>query len=97
MNTQLPEYLVRVTIKDMIVGEQAYTVPWSLQVDHKGRCWIRGDYTFTHREFGTSKMSIRRMGDGFEVQIDQGTQYDQIYISPEAQCQMSLLPVVKIN
>ena len=38
MNTQLPEYLSRVTIKDMIIGEEAFTVPWSVQVDHEGMC-----------------------------------------------------------
>ena len=97
MNTQLPEYLSRVTIKDMIIGEEAFTVPWSVQVDHEGMCWIRGDYAFTHRQFGTSKMPIIRTGNGFEVEVSWGTQYEEGHISLEAKSQMALLPVVKIS
>ena len=97
MNAQLPEQMFRVTIKDMLIGESAYTVPWSIQIDQYGRCWIRGDYTFTHRKFGTSQMPIKRTSCGFEVQVSHSQQYDQAYISPQAQLQMSLLPVVKIN
>ena len=97
MNTQLPEYLSRVTIKDMIIGEETFTVPWSVQVDHEGMCWIRGDYAFTHRQFGTSKMPIARTGNGFEVEVSWGTQYEEAHISPEAKSQMALLPVVKIS
>jgi len=97
MNAQLPEQMFRVTIKDMLIGECAYTVPWSIQIDQYGRCWIRGDYTFTRRKFGTSQMPIKRTTYGFEVQVSQSQQYDQFYISPQAQLQMSLLPVVKIS
>ena len=97
MNIQLPERMARVAIKDLIVGEQAYTVPWSIQVDQDGRCWIRGDYAFTHREFGTSKTAIKRTPNGFEVKVSQGTQYEPVYISPEARSQMVLLPVEKIT
>ena len=97
MNTQLPEHMTRVTIKDMIVGEEAYTVPWSVQVDLEGQCWIRGDYAFTHREFGTSKMSIKRTNSGFEVSVARGTQYEKVHISSEARAQMALLPVISIH
>jgi hypothetical protein len=97
VNAYLPEHLVRVTIKDMIIGERAYTVPWSMQVDQQGRCWIRGDYSFTHQQFGTSRMSIRRTLDGFAVTADRHTQYEPAFIPPEAQAHMSLLPVVEIS
>jgi hypothetical protein len=97
VNTQLPEYMTRVTIKDLIIGEQAYTVPWSIQVDQDGRCWIRGDYAFTHRQFGTSRMAIRRTSNGFEVEVARDTQYERVHISPEARSQMALLPVTKIS
>lgn len=97
MNARLPEYMGRVSIKDMIVGEKAYTVPWSIVVDHEGKCWIRGDYAFTHRPTGTSRMHIKRTFYGFEVRASQGERYEQGYVSPEARLQMELLPVVKIN
>jgi hypothetical protein len=97
MNARLPEQMLRVTIKDMLIGESAYTVPWSIQIDQHGRCWIRGDYTFTHRKFGTSQMAIKRNAYGFEVQVSRDQQYDQAYISPQAQLQMNLLPVVRIS
>lgn len=97
MNAQLPEHLARVAIKDMIVGEQAYTVPWSMQVDMSGSCWIRGDYAFTHRQFGTSKMLITRTIQGFEVDVNRGEQYEQVHIATEAKLQMALLPVVKVS
>ena len=97
VNIHLPEHMARITIKDMIIGEQAFTVPWSIQVDQDGKCWIRGDYSFTHQQFGTSKMSIKRTFSGFEVQVSQDAHYDPLYISPEAVSQMALLPVVRIN
>jgi hypothetical protein len=97
VNTQLPEHMARIAIQDMIVGEAAFTVPWSVQVDHEGFCWIRGDYAFTHERFGTSRMSIKRANSGFEVEVSRGTQYERVYISPEAKTQMSLLPVVQIS
>ena len=96
-NAQLPEYMARVAIKDMVVGEHAYTVPWSIQVDLEGKCWVRGDYAFTYRQFGTSKTLITRTGEGFEVEVTRGTQYEQVHISSEAQSQMELLPVVRIT
>lgn len=89
--------MAQVTIKDMIVGEEAFTVPWSVQVDQDGMCWIRGDYAFTHRQFGTSKMSIKRTFDGFEVATARDTWYDQVHISQEAKTQLALLPVVRIS
>ena len=97
MNALLPEHLARVTIKDLIVGEEAYTVPWSIQVDETGRCWIRGDYAFTHRQFGTSKTLIKRTFEGFEVEVVRGTQYEQAQLSPEAKSQMALMPIVRIS
>jgi hypothetical protein len=97
VNTQLPEYMARVTIKDMIIGEQAFTVPWSVQVDQDGMCWIRGDYAFTHRQFGTSKMSIKRTFDGFEIETTREARYESMFISAEARTQMDLLPVVSIS
>ena len=36
-------------------------------------------------------------GNGFEVEVSWGTQYEQVHISPEAKSQMALLPVVKIS
>jgi hypothetical protein len=97
VNALLPEHLARVTIKDLIVGEEAYTVPWSIQVDENGRCWIRGDYAFTHRQFGTSKTFIKRTIEGFEVEVMRGTQYEQSRLSPEARLQMDLMPIVSIS
>lgn len=89
--------MARITIQDMIVGEAAFTVPWSIQVDQEGFCWIRGDYAFTHQQFGTSRMSVTRANSGFEVEVSRGTQYEKVYISPEAKSQMALLPVVRIS
>ena len=97
MSANLPEHLFRSSIRDMLVGEQAYTVPWSVQVDQDGKCWIRGDYAFTHKPFGTSRMPVKRTGDGFEVQISRNTQYDQAQISSETKSQMGLLPITKVK
>ncbi len=97
MSRKLPEYLARVTIKDMIVGEKAYTVPWSLQVDQNGVCWLRGDYAFRHRKFGTSTMMITRTAEGFEVKVSAGTRFEQLCLPPGARSRIILLPVVKIH
>ena len=97
MSAHLPEHMLRVTIKDMIVGEEAYAVPWSIHVDQDGRCWIRGDYNFSNQPFGTNQMKVRRTSEGFEVQIPAGEQFDPGHISSEAKSQMGLLSVVRIS
>jgi hypothetical protein len=97
VNARLPEYMARVAIKDVVVGEQVYTVPWSVQVDQDGNCWIRGDYTFTHRRVGTSQMAILRTAEGFAVQVCEGTRYQQVHIAPEARSSLAMLPVVKME
>jgi hypothetical protein len=97
VNAELPEHMARVSIRDMVVGEEAYTVPWSVQVDQNGQCWIRGDYNFTHQPFGTSQMPITRTSGGYEVRTSPGTQYEQTQLSPDTREQMGLLPITKIK
>ncbi len=97
MSTQLPEHMIRVSIQDMLIGEEAYTVPWAIQVDQNGQCWIRGDYSFSRRPFGTNQMRIRRTASGFEVEIPAGEKFDTNYISPQTKSRMGLLSVVRIS
>ena len=97
MNAQLPEHMVQVTIKDMIVGEEAFAVSWAMQVDQDGQCWIRGDYDFTSQPFGTSEMRIKKTRDGFEVTVPHDKHYTPRYLSPEDHELMTLMPVVKVN
>lgn len=71
----LPEELERITIADMQVGETGYTVPWAMMVDRNRGCWIRGDYLFERRPFGTLCMKITRGQEGFAVEIPRGERY----------------------
>jgi len=64
----LPEELHRVAIRDMVMGEEGYTVAHAIHADEGGRMWIRGDYGFLPQAFGTSNVPIKRAG--FAVIVD---------------------------
>jgi hypothetical protein len=58
----------RVTIKDLVCGEEAWVVSHAFWVDEWEDVWIRGDYNFSHKKIGTSEIEIK-MG-GTHVLVD---------------------------
>ena len=67
MQSVLPEHLIRVTIGDLVPGEKAYILPWSIAVDSQNRMWVRIDHEFNPVEFGTSRVRITRRSGYFSV------------------------------
>ena len=68
-NAILPEHLEEVTIKDMIIGESGYTVPWAMYAERDGTLWLNGDYMFEKEPGGTVEMKIERVNGGYKVDI----------------------------
>lgn len=56
-------------IKDMPFGEWKYTVPWAMQVDMDGLCWINAAFTVEDQRSGTVTMGVLRDAGGVSVQI----------------------------
>ena len=56
----LPEEFDAVGIKDLIVGETAYTVPWSVWVKLDGSAAINGTFAFEESPAGTMSMEIKK-------------------------------------
>jgi len=87
--------MVEVTIKDMLVGEKAYVIPWAVIVDLSGAVWIRADYPFHSEPKGTAQALIEKRADGFTVKVPRSYRYRLETISAEIKA--SLLPVIKIS
>lgn len=72
MNAKLPESLFGIGIKDMIAGEEAWTVPWAMHADERGDLWLHGGYSWVAKSdgpMGTANMLIKRVRGGFEVDV----------------------------
>jgi len=67
MQSVLPEHMIRVTIGDLVLGEEAYILPWSIAIDSKNRMWIRTDHSFNPAPFGTSRVRITRRNGYYSV------------------------------
>jgi len=67
MQSVLPEHMIRVTIGDLVLGEEAYILPWSIAVDSQGQMWVRTDHEFSPIRFGTSRVRITRRSGYFSV------------------------------
>jgi hypothetical protein len=66
----LPEEFESVGIKDMIEGEEAYTVPWAIWVDREGKLRINGEYDFHSEPHGTASMRIKKRGNEILVDVN---------------------------
>ena len=66
-SSKLPEEFEAVGIEDMLQGESAYTVPWSVWVKPDGTAEINGTFPFHEKPVGTSKMGIIRDTDHVKV------------------------------
>ncbi|KXO93031.1 Uncharacterised protein (plasmid) [Tsukamurella tyrosinosolvens] len=56
-------------IRDLEVGEGAYTVPWSMTVDDERHCWIDPGFTAHAEPQGTVCMRVERRDDGVHVDL----------------------------
>lgn len=67
--TTLPEEFDALGIKDLIVGETAYAVPWSVWVRLNGTAAINGSFNFEEHPSGTLSMEIKKVGPKIQVNL----------------------------
>lgn len=67
--TVLPEEFDQLNIKDLIDGETAYSVPWSVWVKMNGTAQINGKYSFEEKPKGTASMEIKRRGNEILINL----------------------------
>lgn len=65
----LPEEFDALGIKDLIDGETAYTVPWSVWVKLNGTAAINGNFNFEEQPSGTLSMEIKKQGNKIQVNL----------------------------
>ena len=91
IQSTLPDSLVEETIRDLAIGETAFTVPWAMFADRPKRLWIILSYPFTLQPHGTMQMEIRRTAQG--VQVKSSTLGDFRYTPEELGTESDYLPV----
>ena len=69
MNTLLPEYKETITIKDMILGEEGFVVPWAMFANPDRTLWLNGNYTFGREPGGTVQMLVKKVTGGYEIDV----------------------------
>lgn len=56
-------------IRDMLIGEAAYTMYWAMSFDCHGQPFIRGDYPAFQDKFGTADMLVHKTFFGYIVDV----------------------------
>ena len=64
-----PPTNLAIPISNMIVNEEGYTIPWAFHTDLRGFRWLDGAAPVFDEPVGTMSLCIRRMPDGFLVDI----------------------------
>lgn len=65
----LPDHLLERELKDLKVGESAWTVPWAMYVTEDRRCWLHGGYSAFDQQGGTVQMIVTHTKDGYIVDV----------------------------
>jgi hypothetical protein len=69
------EVLETSAVRDMRVGDVAFSVPWAVAVTADGRAYINGDYTTEQSPGGTVEMRIERQERGFVIEVPSSYKY----------------------
>lgn len=88
---KLPQDMIQITIADLKVGEEAYTVPWAMWVDLECNMWLSVHFSYSHDARGTQHMRIRREVEGFTVY--RSSIRDEQYSLTVGRSDMPCLPV----
>lgn len=64
---RLPNEMYQPVISDLHVGEFAFTVPWAMEVDIDGQCYLNIDFFVRSGMGGTVEMGVLRTAEGFYV------------------------------
>ncbi|MBX4199495.1 hypothetical protein KW789_01210 [Candidatus Saccharibacteria bacterium] len=57
----------RFSIRGMEVGESGWAVPWAVDVDTKGRLWLKPEYSIQPERDGLSAMLVERRDHGYVI------------------------------
>ena len=76
MAVSLPDELETRTISQMFPGESRFVVPWAMYCETDRTLWLNGNHSVGVAPHGTRRMLIKRVDDGFEVNVcDLGHQW----------------------
>lgn len=90
----MPRHLLEPVLNELPIGRSVYTVPWALDVDPDGRCWINPEASGTTHPLGTATMRVTRVPDGFAVELAASDQHRWTHRHPVRD---SYLPVVDLQ
>lgn len=65
----LPEEFFETPISALKIGQMAYVVPWAMEIDSDGLCWISADHPVDLTGGGTACMRITRTEHGFDASL----------------------------
>ena len=68
---KLPAQLEQNTLRDMRVGDEAWTVPWAMHADENGELFLDVNFTQDARPGGTVQMKVKRTHEGYEADVTQ--------------------------
>lgn len=64
---KLPDEFFETSISTLKIGECTYTVPWMVNVDSDGRCWIKANLPVNLHGGGTCCVQLVRTEHGFDA------------------------------
>lgn len=91
MNT-IPATYFQKQIRDLQIGERAWTVPWAMVVDRNGGAKLNGNYSAHSQPEGTVQLAIERVAAGFCVWLPPDYQW-----IPTKHSDWATLPVVEVQ
>lgn len=63
----LPDNMIERTLRDLVIGESAYVVPWMMWVDTDRKCWLLLSAHPNREPHGTACMRVEVRKDGWHV------------------------------
>lgn len=81
------------TLGNMSVGDERYTLPWAMWVDSNAKGWLDSSYPAEANPHGTFQMLVTRTGEGYIVYPPRHEAHKPSNRSPNC---ATWLPVVRI-
>lgn len=96
MNAKLPINLEQETIEDMLIGEECWVAPWAMYADTDSSLWLNSGYSIHNKQFGTVNMKIKRVEDGYLVDVSKCADYGWKPARPGYATPFTPLPVIQL-
>lgn len=73
---QLPTHLLDTNqLRNMKIGDVAYTTPWAMAVDEDMCCFLNGRYSAYKQPGGTVTLRVERREDGYHIFAPRGEKW----------------------